>query len=148
MSEDKTTPVSDHKEQAVWDQVVNTIYQLAQMTQKLRFNKYKLNIQLETNIDNNHLSTIINLENIVIDMTKKFHKHYQTQLQEIDELYKTHANKPRILLMLDATKDKLQTLLTYNELKTPTLTELQNKIKTIQLEPAKPDEITPTQSNN
>lgn len=150
MSEDKTAPVSDPVEQEVWDQVVSTIYQLAQMAQKLRFNKYKLNYQLETNIGNNHSSTINKLANIIIDLSKEFHRYYKDQLQVINELYKTHANKPRILLMLDATKDNLENILTYNTLKEPTLTELQNRIKTSQLEPTKVETIAeiPPQSNN
>ncbi len=148
MSKDKTFQSSDTTEQVVWDQVVNVIYKLAQMAQKLRFNKYKLDIQLETNVMNNHRNTINELENIIINLTKEFHKYYKTELQLINQLYKTYSNKPRIMLMLDTTKDKLQNLLAFNELKEPTLTALQSKINSIQQEPTKADEITPNQSKN
>lgn len=148
MSDDKTTEINDPIEQKIWDEVVNMIVKLAQMAQKLQFHKYKLNYLLEIGDKNSHLTTIDNLKNRIAVLTEEFNKYYKAQLQTINELYDKNSNKPRVIIMLDAAKDKMQTLLTYNELKRPTFAELELKsqIKPIQTEQEKPNDITPIQN--
>ncbi len=153
MSDDNSIEISDHKEQKIWDGLVDMIVKSARSAQKIQFYKYKLSYHIQTNqIANgknnslNSINAIYKLENNLENLTDNFHKDYLSKVKNVKELIATNQDKPRIEIMLDTAKSNLKKILTYNELHAPTMQELKSKIITLSAETPKPapDDLAPT----
>lgn len=127
MADNEAKFISNPLEQKIWDETVAMIVEAAQLAQKLQFYKYKLDYHLEKNSANKNILT--SLVKKITGLNSSFNDFVTNKIKIINKYYAENATKFRIGIILDTAKNKLQTILTYNELKSPKFSILEEKVK-------------------